>query len=198
MGGDKEQVQRVQVAIALHYQHSVQGVQAMALMGLPNPSAALVRAQVNSELRKLLYTALWDQLMLSISRMHDTKKDLDGIPSILRLLRNDAIRGEVIAPGCAHYLTSANIKWHELKKNVQYRELRNLRNWTRAHLKTQEFLAKVVGGGANLTACANETFAVIEDLFLAQGGAGRGLAWHAERWRSTGSDFWDALVQHFR
>jgi hypothetical protein len=57
----KEQVQRVQVATAVHYHHAVQGVQAMAILSLPDLNSGGVRAQLNSQLQLLLTSALGDQ-----------------------------------------------------------------------------------------------------------------------------------------
>jgi hypothetical protein len=78
---------------------------------------------------------------------------------------------------------------------MEYPQLLILRNWMRGHLKTKEFFANP-RGPVNLFACANETFAVVEDLSLAQGNRVQALAWHEACWRNMGSDFWDALAQH--
>lgn len=108
---NENQVRRVRVATVMHYRHAVQGVRAMSILGLPDVNAAWLRARVHHELRSLLTSALMEQLLLSVSRMHDAKPDLDGIPSILSLLRVEAVRKVVVVSGCDHYLDEANRRW---------------------------------------------------------------------------------------
>jgi hypothetical protein len=173
--------------------NAVQGVLAMSILGLPSTKIGLVRASIEPRLRTLLTSALVERLLLSVSRMHDTEPDTDGVPSILRMLRSDAVRNSVVASGCDRYLDEARAKWSRIDRaGPGYQTLR-LRNSTRAHLIVQKAFNHE-GGWVDLFTCARETFAVIEDFMLAQGCDQKRLSRRADDWRMMGGDFWARLA----
>jgi hypothetical protein len=190
----EEYIRRVQVATTMHYQDAVQGVLAMSILGLPDLNSGILRASIEIRLRTLLSSALMDGLLLSVSRMHDSKADTDGIPSILRMLRSDDVRKVVVASGCDHHLDEARAKWGRIRRvSPGYRTLRLLRDSTRAHLIVQKAFNQE-GGSVDLFACARETFAVIEHFMLAQGSDHKQLSLRADDWKLMGRDFWARLA----
>lgn len=80
-----------------------------------------------------------------------------------------------------------------IKKDSRYQVLRSQRNFLGAHLIIQKILDHP-GEFVNLFACARETFAVVEDLLLAQGRVVGPLARYADEWKMMGSAFGACLA----
>jgi hypothetical protein len=184
-------VARVQMALVMHYQHAVEGVGAMALLGLPTEQAAMMLVRVPFEVRNLITRALLEKLFLTVTRMHD--RHGDGLRNIFDKLDRPDVRDAVLCVGGEQHLAAARSKWAGIQGDPRFSKLGDYRNSVLAHLVTQKW-GKDRGDPVNLFACAQETFAVVKDLQRAMGALIGPLEKIERRWRARNLEFWSALA----
>src|SRR5713101_7404621 len=89
---------RVQAATVFHYVHAKESILALAVLALPDNASDMPKRlfALPLELRLVFNHALLDKVYLTVMRMHDRRRDADGLPTVFRLLEDATIFRQVV------------------------------------------------------------------------------------------------------